>query len=162
MGVESTIIDLSVPKQWRVLRPGAVTPAQIQAVLSEAKIKLGQNKSVNNPAILLAPGMLGQHYSPRTKFTLITQLEKEADAPDTARIYWQKPRGLHPANVFWLSSGGSAQTAAHALYAVLRRVDTYGFKRILCEPAPANAGALAEAINDRLTRAAGRCSTHPV
>ncbi|MDP1579563.1 MAG: L-threonylcarbamoyladenylate synthase [Candidatus Didemnitutus sp.] len=156
VGVESTIVDLSVPKQWRLLRPGAITPTQISAALRKKGIKFVQKKPGKNLLVPLAPGMLDQHYSPRTKFALMTQLEKEADAPDTAKIYWQKPRGPRAANMFWLSACGSAQSAAHALYAVLRQVDTGGFKLILCQPAPANAGALAEAINDRLTRAAGR------
>jgi L-threonylcarbamoyladenylate synthase len=59
-------------------------------------------------------------------------------------------------NIFCFSTTGELSDAAHNLYAVLRQTDAGKFARMLIESAPRNGGALAAAINDRLTRAAGK------
>ena len=70
----------------------------------------------------------------------------------TGAIFIAKPDGPIPPNVFWLDTRGSLQGAARRLFAVLRQVDSAGFERIHLERA--SGGGLADAINDRLARAA--------
>ena len=65
------------------------------------------------------------------------------------------PRRPKPArNVFWLNEKGRLEGAARRLFAVLRQIDAMGFKVIHAELA--RGGGMAEAINDRLRRAAAR------
>ena len=107
---------------------------------------------------VLAPGLLDQHYSPHTPLTITSRItaaqRKTADA-ETALIFQQKPR-TGGTNIFWFSANGQLAEVAHNLYAVLRRADAGKFTRMIAEAAPRSNGALAAAINDRLTRAAGK------
>jgi L-threonylcarbamoyladenylate synthase len=156
VGLESTIVDARDPRRVVVLRPGAVTPEDLRAALRAAGLKrtrvvLGRRE------LVLAPGLLDQHYSPRTPFALVARTPRTAP-PNTAIIRWRRPSavGRTKPGEFWLSRDGQAQEAARRLYAVLRAADASGRKRIVCEAAPRDAGSLGRAINDRLRRAAGR------
>lgn len=158
VGVESTIVDLSDPARPRILRPGRIPAAAIARVLGKrvtvfhgaAKAKSAQK----------APGMLKQHYSPRTPLVLhrkLTSAAVRAGAPGDAFVFFKKPAAAiiasHP-NVSWLSELGSPAAAARRLFAKLHELDARGFAAIHAEMVPdAKAGA---AINDRLRRAAAR------
>jgi L-threonylcarbamoyladenylate synthase len=65
-----------------------------------------------------------------------------------------KPAGRGGRNVFWLDARGDLRGAARQLFATLRKLDDGRFKKIHVELA--RGGGLAEAINDRLRRAAAR------
>lgn len=154
VGVESTIVDASDPARLVVLRPGAISPADLRAALARAGLKARVGKKAREQT--LAPGLLDQHYSPHTPLTLVDSAPR-AVAARTAVVYWRRPREVAAGgNVFALTRRGTPDDAARALYAVLRAADAGGFDRIVCEKAPARAGALGEAINDRLRRAAGK------
>lgn len=158
VGLESTIVDVRDPRRLVVLRPGAVTPEDLRAAVRAAGFKktrvvLGRRE------LVLAPGLLDQHYSPRTPFALVARAPRTTPK-ETAVIRWCRSGGADrtkPAE-FWLSRDGQAREAAQRLYAVLRAADASGRKRIVCEAAPRSAGSLGRAINDRLSRAAGRRS----
>lgn len=154
VGVESTIVDVSDPARLVVLRPGAITPRDLRAALSHAGLKVSIGKRAREKT--LAPGLLDQHYSPHTPLTLVARAARLVDAK-TGVIYWVRPREVAAGrNIFALTRDGSAEDAARALYAVLRMADAGGFDELICEKAPARAGAWGEAINDRLRRAAGK------
>ncbi len=159
VGVESTIVDVSDPSRLVVLRPGAITARDLRPALRRAGLKVSIGKREREKT--LAPGLLDQHYSPHTPLTLVARAPRIADA-NTGMIYWMRPREVAPGrNIFALTRNGHAEDAARALYAVLRMADAGGFAALICEKAPARAGALGEAINDRLRRAAGkRRATH--
>jgi L-threonylcarbamoyladenylate synthase len=154
VGLESTIVDARDPRRLVVLRPGAVTPGDLRTALRTAG--MGARVVLGRRERLLAPGLLDQHYSPRTPFRLVSRLPRAVPA-DTTVIRWSRPDGGRAVRGhFWLSRAGSVREAARRLYAVLRAADAAGRSRILCERAPRTAGPLALAINDRLRRAAGR------
>jgi L-threonylcarbamoyladenylate synthase len=149
VGVESTIIDVSDPARPVILRPGAISAADLRGAL-------GVRVRAKPRARVLAPGLLDQHYSPHTPFTLVARIGRSA-AGGVARIFWRRPPAARAdERTFWLSERGSAREAAQRLYAVLRAADASGARRLLCEKAPAAAGAWGIAINDRLQRAAGK------
>jgi L-threonylcarbamoyladenylate synthase len=158
VGVESTIVDVSVPGRLRVLRPGAVSARELLATLRKAGLK-ARTTGKSRRAPMLVPGLLDQHYSPRTPLELRRNLgaaDRKAANPATALVFRQKPAGRIAANVFFFSRTGRLADVAHNLYAVLRAVDAGGFAKILAETVPpGRRDALALAINDRLTRAAG-------
>lgn len=154
VGVESTIVDASDPARLVVLRPGAISAADLRAALARAGLKARIGKKAREQT--LAPGLLDQHYSPHTPLTLVARAPRSIDGR-TGVIFWERPRAVPGGgNVFALTRAGDAEDAARALYAVLRAADAGGFAGLICEKAPARAGALGEAINDRLRRAAGK------
>lgn len=66
-----------------------------------------------------------------------------------------KPRQARGKNVFWFDAKGNLRGVARRLFAVLRKLDEAGFTRIHVEQASGVDG-LADAINDRLRRAAAK------
>jgi len=149
IGLESTIVDLRDPNRPQLLRPGAITASELEKVLGCPVASGGQTA---RPRIAqLAPGMMSRHYSPRTPVFLHLHLDSRPAAKE-AYIHIRRPSKNITANVFWLDTKGSLRGAARSLFAVLRRVDKLGFARINVELA--NGVGLAEAINDRLRRAA--------
>jgi L-threonylcarbamoyladenylate synthase len=155
VGVESTILDLTRPDRPRLLRPGAVTAAELEKFLRRSVESAPPPRpSRGRPTRLLAPGMMARHYSPQTPLQL--RVPGPTPPPGTAAILLRKPPGQASSNIFWLSRRGALTEVAQNLYRVLRRVDAGGFKQICLEPLPADAPGLAAAINDRMQRAAAK------
>ncbi len=152
IGLESTIVDLRDPERPRLLRPGAVSRREIEKALGK---RVPSARRSRGPQV--APGQLERHYSPRTPLALVRSLARRRPerAPKEAFLFLARPAAMAGANVFWLGKRGDLPGAARRLYAVLRRIDAGGFRMIRAELAPGNEG-LAEAINDRLRRAAAR------
>ncbi len=153
IGVESTIVDLRDPKAPRILRPGAVTRADLERVLGR---RVGVRKRAAGAAPV-APGLLARHYSPRTPAVLHDVLSEQAAArapKSEAWVFMTKPRDVRGPNIFWLDERGDLRGAARRLFATLREVDAGSFSRLHLERA--RGGGLADAINDRLMRAAAR------
>lgn len=153
VGVESTVLDMTNPKQPRVLRPGAVTAGQLEKFLGR---KVHSAKSRGVRARQLAPGMLERHYSPRTPLVL-GRITTDPAPAGTAVVLLRRPPGKKPAkHIHWLSRRGALTEVARNLYDVLRRADAGRYRQIRVEPLPADASGLAAAINDRLKRAAAK------
>ncbi len=135
IGLESTVVALlDMP---RLLRPGAVTRAELEAVvgpLSEAEADAKRS-----------PGRLARHYAPNAPMRL------DADTPRPGEAWLSfGPAGSGPWN---LSPAGDLAEAAVKLFAYLRAADRSGPTAIAVAPIPSE--GLGEAINDRLRRAAG-------
>jgi L-threonylcarbamoyladenylate synthase len=137
VGLESTVVALlDMP---RMLRPGAVTRAQIEAVIGPlAEAEADAKRS---------PGRLTRHYAPNAP----VRLEAMSAASGEAYLAF----GLAPAGerIWTLSATGDLAEAAANLFAALRAADRSGAVAIAVAPIPHE--GLGEAINDRLRRAAG-------
>jgi L-threonylcarbamoyladenylate synthase len=140
VGLESTVVDLvdAVP---RLLRPGAVTRALLEA-------ELGPLEAAVPGGALRAPGQLASHYAP----TLPVRLDATRPLPGEALLAFGPVDATGFAGVFWLSRAGDPIEAAAALFRGLRALDRDTYSGIAVSPIP-DAG-LGEAINDRLRRAA--------
>jgi L-threonylcarbamoyladenylate synthase len=170
IGLESTIVDLRDPRRPVLLRPGAITRAALASALGRAVALPRRGKKApsrnTDDAVYgdgatgqIAPGQGRRHYSPATPVTLhrrLTARQIAAGSADEAWLCLARPRGPGAANVFWLDPRGDLRGAARTLFARLRQLDRRGFRRIHAERAPARAGGLADALNDRLERAAAR------
>ncbi|MBL9198969.1 MAG: threonylcarbamoyl-AMP synthase [Opitutaceae bacterium] len=159
IGVESTIVDLRDPRRPVLLRPGAITAAQIARVLRVPVAEPRASAEKENQRGLLAPGRLARHYSPRTPVTLHRKISAGAlcaARADEAFLLQRRPRpgAASGSNVFWLDAQGRLPGVARRLFALLRRLDARGFARIHAELAPEL--GLGRAVNDRLRRAAAR------
>ena len=164
VGVESTIIDLTRPDQPRLLRPGGVAVEVVEAVLGRAveRPAAKHGARVRAGVAAPAPGMLAQHYSPRTPLSLHDRLDEKALAKlpaDEAALLLRRPASPLPAalaaRVRWLSESGALDEIARSLFAALHELDDAGWGRLHAE-CPAGAEGLAPAIRDRLTRAAAK------
>ncbi len=155
IGVESTIVDLRVPSRPVLLRPGAISAAELARVLGcRVALRASAKRTTTGPQI--APGMLARHYSPATPISLHkSAAEMAARVSDEAYVFLRKPAGKRSANCHWFDLRGNLVGVARALFATLRRLDHAGYKRLHIEQAPGGDG-LAAAINDRLRRAAAR------
>ena len=137
IGLESTVVALlDTP---RLLRPGAVTRAEIEALIGPlAEAEADARRS---------PGRMTRHYAPN----LPLRLNAEERAPDEV---WLGFGRWGDAGGFNLSPAGDLTEAAANLFAYLRAADRAdGAGGIAVAPIPDT--GLGEAINDRLRRAAG-------
>jgi L-threonylcarbamoyladenylate synthase len=154
IGLESTIVDVRNPRIPRLLRPGAITREQLEHALG-VRVAVARRSTSMPRGAPLAPGLLKRHYSPHTPVVL-HGIAAPADwlgaGPDEAWLLIMKPKQATPPNVFWLDARGNLRGVARRLFSQLRQLDAAGYRRIHVELAPG--GGLAEAINDRLRRAA--------
>ena len=135
-GVESTVVDVTGPTV-RLLRPGLITVAMLEAVVGPVDIGAGDGPTKS-------PGMLARHYAPRTALEVAESAE---EAEFLATLY--ETAGLKVAR--WQPTGSSAEVAAK-LYADLHALDAGGFDRIIAT-LPTDQDDW-RAVRDRLTRAA--------
>lgn len=151
-GVESTIVDLSVPGVVRLLRPGPVPLERLKVLLGEVAVV---GRAADPSAAQAAPGMLERHYSPGTRLRLFAAGGDPGPVGlGEAVMFLGRRAGFTGPAVFHLSEDGSVEEAARNLFDLLRRLDARGLALIHAELAhPAGVGA---AFNDRLTRAAAR------
>ena len=147
IGIESTILDLS-SGQPRILRPGQISAAQIEAVIGP----VAQDRSEHSPR---ASGTLEAHYAPRTPVLLLprTALEKEArEQGALGKRVAILAIGNLPAGSIGLALPSEADAYAHGLYAAMRQLDGHGHQLLLVERPSEDPRWLA--VSDRLRRAA--------
>jgi L-threonylcarbamoyladenylate synthase len=156
IGLESTILDLSTPGRAVILRPGAVSPEALSAVIS-LPVSF-HAKPVPEGQAASAPGMLLRHYSPATPLSLFPGQHPPPPSKTRAVVHLIRPRsgpGSEP-HLFWLSETPEPEVMAHALFDMLRKLDQQGYQQIACETPPESSTGLLKAIRDRLVRAAAR------
>jgi L-threonylcarbamoyladenylate synthase len=152
VGVESTIIDLTVPDRPRLLRPGSITGKVLAKFLGHQMRPVGRTRKSTAP--LAAPGLMARHYSPRTP--LFIQAPGRRLPADCAGIFLRQPAGRTGPNIYWLSKNGAMTEIARNLYRVLREADQAGWRQIRVEALPVESGGLVAALRDRLKRAAAK------
>jgi L-threonylcarbamoyladenylate synthase len=149
-GLESTVVDVSVSPA-RLLRPGLVTPAEIEAIVGPIEQVVKSVGTETAPS----PGMLSRHYAPRTPLEVgegSERVRRLAEAGE--RVAWLVCEEREEmAGVRIVRMPVDAVEYAAALYATLHALDEEGFDRIIVESLPEDGEWLA--IRDRLRRASG-------
>jgi L-threonylcarbamoyladenylate synthase len=135
VGLESTVVSLM--GEARLLRPGRVTRAEIEAVIGPLADDAAEGHR--------SPGRLTRHYAPQAPLRL------EVTRPEPGEAYLGFGPG--PETQWNLSPSGDLSEAAANLFSHLRSADKTGPRAIAVAPIPQT--GLGEAINDRLKRAAG-------
>lgn len=138
VGLESTVVDLT-GERAAILRPGAVTEADLAAVLGEPVAM-----ESGNPDAPKSPGQLLSHYAPDRPVRLNARYAR----PGEALLGF----GAAPEAVLNLSESGDLVEAAANLFAMLHALDRPPWNGIAVMPIPEE--GLGAAINDRLRRAA--------
>ena len=138
IGLDSTVVSL-LEGPPRLLRPGAVTRGEIEALIGPLADAEGDAAR--------SPGRLARHYAPTARLRL------DAHAPRVGEAFLAFGPAPPGSMVFNLSLTGDLNEAAANFFAMLRAADALAPAAIAVAPIP-NEG-LGEAINDRLRRAAG-------
>lgn len=150
VGVESTIVDVSGPRPL-LLRPGGITPAQLQTIVGEPVALASADEGPH------APGRLASHYAPRAGLKLSSPEHLVADAQSLAQtgakvaILTADPT-VDVTGCERLPIPQDVAQLAKVLYAMLRRIDDAGFDVAVIE-LPSEDG-LGLAVRDRLMKAA--------
>ena len=141
VGLESTIV-FAGDEFPVILRPGAITSDDILRITG---IAVAESLS----AVPRVSGALDSHYSPIAKVVLITDPAQidQTNAGFLALVEIDTPSGVHR-----LAAPRNLEEYAHQLYSALRSADDLSLETIYVIP-PSGTG-LAQAINDRLQRAA--------
>ena len=158
VGVESTVITLATPVP-RVLRPGGITPEQLESVLGEIEIDDAVLEKLPEGAVAASPGMKYKHYSPNAEVYIIKgslpsfrcYIESVAQDGDFALCFDSEEESL-PVKAISYGRENHPEEQAHNLFSLLREVDKSGAKRVFVRrPDPQGVGL---AVYNRLIRAA--------
>jgi L-threonylcarbamoyladenylate synthase len=168
VGIESTIIDCT-RGQPVLLRPGAITPEQVQAVCG-LKVLSKSELFTHAAPEPKASGMLESHYAPRARVRIMGAIElraalaalKNNAAMSVANATGVSPRDVavwssqlpeaDGANCVWGTMPTDATVAAQQLFAALRDFDFQCVREIWIESPPETPAW--EGVRDRLQRAA--------
>lgn len=150
VGIESTVIDLS-GEEPTVLRPGAVSRAQLAAVLGRP-VAAGWMASAGAGGPARSPGMLDRHYAPRTPLHVVDRAEMGRAPAEAPRVWCGNGDGVARAGDMALPADPEGYAAG--MYAALWAADASGAAGIWLERPPG--GEDWEAVHDRLRRASAR------
>ena len=163
VGIESTIVDCTrgVPV---LLRPGAITPAQLQAACGQT-VLLKEELPVNMEQGPRASGTLESHYAPKAKLRLMearalqaaldmlgADMDAKGGALPVIATYSRVILRCASSKVLRRRMPDDAAATAQQLFAVLRDFDDQGVKLIWVENPPDTPEW--QGVMDRLARAA--------
>ena len=161
IGLESTIVKLEVDGTLTLLRPGAITPEDLERVapVKVADAVLGMLKQGER---VLSPGMKYKHYAPTTPFSLLDGSEEAfadylARLPRTAAVFVSDEEAVAlasatQATLIPTGPAGEPAVLAHRLFYLLRDSDKHGYSALYARtPTPTGIGL---ALYNRMIRAA--------
>jgi L-threonylcarbamoyladenylate synthase len=160
VGIESTIIDCTRGAPV-LLRPGAITPAQVQVVCG-LSVRMKDEVLAQDAPAPKASGTLESHYAPKARVRLmdardlqaaVDTLDRRANAGGVlaVAIYARTRLKLPTDEVLCRCMPDDATPAAQQLFAVLRELDAQGVSQIWIETPPASPEW--DGVRDRLQRA---------
>ncbi len=133
-GIESTVVRVT-PNGVRLLRPGAISRAEIEAVVGPLMSISAEEKA--------SPGLRKRHYAPQTPLRLVDHVEESMPG-----LVMGASNGPHQ-----VAMPAEPQAYAQMLYRELARLDRAGYETIAIQRPPATPEW--EAVHDRLNRMVG-------
>jgi len=159
VGVESTVLSL-VHKTPRLLRPGGITPEQLEAVLGKIKIDDAVFSALGADELPSSPGMKYKHYSPKANVIILKgDLENfiayvKANAADgTAALCYDGEKEQMPVKAVGFGHADNPVEQANRLFGSLREIDSLPGIDTVFARCPAAQG-VGLAVYNRLLRAA--------
>ncbi len=159
VGVESTIIDVtgSVPI---VLRPGGITPNDIEDVCGSVMIDRHVTENVSLEEQPKCPGMKYRHYAPDAE-VIVVEGTRQATAKKISELAEMKAgkkvgvlgEDLDGIGDMFISSGKNNKELASVLFGALRSFDENGIDTVFVQFCPDTGYGLA--VKNRLYKAAG-------
>ena len=160
VGVESTIVDLTLPVP-RLLRPGGLPLEALEAVLGRVDVDRAVTAPLSHGEKPRAPGMKYRHYAPRAPVTVVTgdgaataaYIRRQAGA-NTGVICFGEYRDRFPGcTVRSIGPAGDRGEQARRVFDALRSFDGTPVTAIFAQ-CPGEEG-LGLAVANRLKKAAG-------
>lgn len=156
VGVESTVVTLATEPPT-LLRPGGITPAQLEAVLGEIAISPAVYEKLKEGEKAESPGMKYKHYAPKAQVTVIKgsfeQYKKFLLAQkDTVCAVCFEGEGKYFEKYIEYGRENDDESQAHSIFDALREVDAMGCKRAFVR-CPVSSG-VGLAVYNRLLRSA--------
>lgn len=159
VGVESTVIDVT-GNTIRLLRPGAVTVAMLQAVAGDVEVDDAVINPLKEGAKAASPGMKYKHYAPSARVILVkgsreayTAYVNAQTAEKTVALCFDGEEDAITIPCLTYGPRNDAAQQAHRLFEALRRLDDEGV-RVAYTACPSTDG-VGLAVYNRLLRAAG-------
>ena len=165
-GVESTVISFDDSESVRILRPGFVTPEQLQGIAKHVTVDPAVLAQLDPNLPARSPGMKYKHYAPNAAVTLVQgdraqflslMREKQADGV-YALVFDADLPDCEAAGIRAVPYGDTDEQRAAAFFARLRELDDQGAAQIFVR-APRTDG-VGLAVYNRLIRAAGYHVVH--
>ena len=159
VGVESTIVDLTETPA-RLLRPGGITPAQLESVLGELTVDRAVTAELKPDEVAKAPGMKYKHYAPQCQVVIVAGSRQAAARyihdhyqPGDRVLCFEEELPLY-ADCDPLAYGkeGDVRTLSAGLFAALRELDDPAVHKVYAR-CPEGDG-VAYAVQNRLKKAA--------
>ncbi len=159
IGVESTIVDLTETPP-RLLRPGGVSPEELEAVLGEIQVDEAVLGQIDPTKVVKAPGMKYRHYAPQAPVVIVTGTREQAGRyihrywkPGERVLCFQEELALY-ADCDPLAYGREAdvRSLSAGLFDALRVLDDPAVHRVYAR-CP-EGGGVAYAVQNRLKKAA--------
>lgn len=157
-GVESTVLSLCGERP-ALLRPGAVTPAMIEAVVGPIDIDSAVLNMLEEGKVAASPGMKYKHYSPDTEVTIVegslADFAAFCSAHSGEGVYalcFEGEEECIPLPCIEYGRSDDLLTQARGLFAALRRLDELGARTAYVRPCEPEGVGLA--VYNRLLRAA--------
>lgn len=158
VGLESTVITLAGEKP-RLLRPGGVTPEELEEVLGEIEIDKAVKAKLEENQKVSSPGMKYKHYAPKIKVVIIKADSKKyieyvsSQNKNVAALCFEDE--AEKISVPYVTYGKSFDSSSQAkrLFDALRELDKTGAE-IAFAHCPSEEG-VGLAVYNRLLRSAG-------
>ncbi len=158
-GVESTVISM-VCEVPRLLRPGKITPEQIEEVIGGIEIDDAVYSKLKPGQVALSPGMKYKHYAPKTKVYLVKGSSQDyADFINSKKsenilaLCFEEDKKLLETDFLSYGSETDFSSQAKNIFSCLREADKLGHDAIYAHFAEPKGVGLA--VYNRLIRSAG-------
>lgn len=167
VGLESTVLDVTVDPPM-LLRPGGVTPKQIEAIIGHIDIDKTILGKVGLDNVPKSPGMKYKHYAPKAHVTIVksdnveNQVMKICELAENYKNSGKKVgicatdqtiTNFKGFEVISMGDRNNPDTIAAKLFSLLREFDDIGVDEIIAESVDENGVGLA--IMNRMVKAAG-------
>ncbi len=170
-GLESTIVKIENDGTLTLLRPGKITPEELQAA-ADAPLAISDavTDRLKDGAAAPSPGMKYRHYAPTAPVTLLDgdaerciAYIKEKNEQSVGVIAYDDDVSLYraalpKAKIYAFGKKEDELSQAHQLFAILRRADKDGLSHIYA-PLPKKQG-IGLALYNRMIRAASHNIVH--
>ncbi len=147
VGVESTIVD-TTKEHPRILRPGAISYAEIEKVLGTKVLMKERGSTAERVS-----GAFASHYAPLTPAKLIFSREKwlaYLTADNLPQALLTREKIMLSPDICVIQMPLDARAYAHQLYATLRFLDQKNMRQIVIEAVPDESEW--DAVRDRLSK----------
>ncbi len=167
VGLESTVIRVR-DDEVTILRPGAVTEADIRAVLPDVTVRAGSGSASDEDHAVRSPGTRHQHYRPAARVVVWESVaalrDALADRAGSARpvmVIASRAAGISEESLASVAGGrvflrvyADLAEYGRCLYGWFAESDVLGADRVLAHLPPGE--GLGAALRDRLMRASGK------